>query len=260
VSIEKRVQGGTVRYYARYRQPDGAQRTKAFRRRVDAERFLTTVESSKLHGSYVDPTRGLVTVDEWAAIWLNAQTHLKPSTHARYAGILREHIQPRWRRTRLGEISHAEVQTWVSQLHPDHSPATVRKVHGVLSRILDLAVKDRRLSTNPALGVNLPRVVRGHRHYLNHQQVAALAEACAHPLNPSKHRRLTEHTNDTYRLVVLFLAYTGVRFGEMAALCDRSPRSRARMGHAEDPRASRGSDPTLPGHGTRLARCRKDGR
>ncbi len=34
----------------------------------------------------------------------------------------------------------------------------------------------------------------------------------------SKHRRLDERENQTYRLVVLFLAYTGVRFGEMAAL------------------------------------------
>jgi integrase len=34
----------------------------------------------------------------------------------------------------------------------------------------------------------------------------------------SKHRRLDERENQTYWLVVLFLAYTGVRFGEMAAL------------------------------------------
>lgn len=34
----------------------------------------------------------------------------------------------------------------------------------------------------------------------------------------SKHRRLDERENETYRLVVLFLTYTGVRFGEMAAL------------------------------------------
>ncbi|HVT21226.1 MAG TPA: site-specific integrase, partial [Mycobacteriales bacterium] len=49
-------------------------------------------------------------------------------------------------------------------------------------------------------------------------QVAELAEACANPPDPSKYRRPSERSNDTYRLVVLFLAYTGVRFGEMAAL------------------------------------------
>jgi integrase len=34
----------------------------------------------------------------------------------------------------------------------------------------------------------------------------------------SKHRRLSERRREDYRLIVLFLAYTGVRFGELAAL------------------------------------------
>src|SRR5450432_4358634 len=38
------------------------------------------------------------------------------------------------------------------------------------------------------------------------------------PTDPSKHRRHRERQHDEWRLVVLFLAYTGVRFGEMAAL------------------------------------------
>jgi CheY-like chemotaxis protein len=38
------------------------------------------------------------------------------------------------------------------------------------------------------------------------------------PTDPSKYRRHRERQHDGWRLVVLFLAYTGVRFGEMAAL------------------------------------------
>jgi integrase len=70
-----------------------------------------------------------------------------------------------------------------------------------MSRILAAAVKDGRLVRNPAVGVNLPRVVAAEPRYLTHQQAHALADACG-----------------SYRLVVLFLAYTGVRWGEMAAL------------------------------------------
>lgn len=217
-SIEKRTRGGQVRWYARYRQPDGVQRNKVFDRKIDAERFLTTVESTKMAGSYVDPTRARVTVGEWAQRWLDGQTHLKPSTRERYAGILREHICPRWQRVRIGDVGHVDVQTWVADLSTRHAPPTVRKVHGVLSRILALAVHDGRIARNPAVGVNLPRIIRSDRRYLTHQQVDALAEACANPPNVSKHRRRTERTFDTYRLAVLFLAYTGVRFGEMAAL------------------------------------------
>lgn len=49
--------------------------------------------------------------------------------------------------------------------------------------------------------MNLPRVLAAEQRYLTHQQVNALAVACRQ-----------------YRLVVLFLGYTGVRWGELAAL------------------------------------------
>ena len=55
---------------------------------------------------------------------------------------------------------------------------------------------------NPATGVSLPRIRETEKRFLTHQQVHELAEACG----------------DEYRLVVLFLAYTGLRWGEMAAL------------------------------------------
>ena len=200
-SIEKRTRNGQVRWYMRYRDPAGAQRTKTFDRKVDAERFLTTVESAKLTGSYIDPAASRLTVGIWAQRWLDGQTHLKPSTRERYAGILREHIDPRWGTTKLADISHSAVQTWVSEVAASRSAATTRKVHRVLSLVLAMAVKDDRLMRNPAAGVSLPRVNAAERMYLSHEQVHELAEACG-----------------SHRLVVLFLAYTGVRFGEMAAL------------------------------------------
>ncbi len=132
-TVEKRLRNGRNRWYVRYRDPSGRQRTKTFDRRVDAERYLTTVESSKLTGSYVDPARGRVTVGEWADQWLHGQAHLKPSTRERYAGIVRKHIRPRWGSTRLVDVAHADVQAWVINVGRASEPATVRKVHRVLS-------------------------------------------------------------------------------------------------------------------------------
>ncbi|HEY3091129.1 MAG TPA: tyrosine-type recombinase/integrase [Jatrophihabitantaceae bacterium] len=200
-SIEKRDRGGRVTWRAHYRDPSGRQRNKSFPRKIDAERFLTGVESSKLVGSFIDPQLGRVTVGEWSQRWLAGQAHLKPTTRERYAGILREHITPRWSAVRLADVSHADVQAWLTELSARRQAATVRKVHRVLSRVLALAVRDGRLARNPAAGVNLPRVDEGERRYLTHEQVATLADACG-----------------PYRLVVLFLAYTGLRWGEMAAL------------------------------------------
>ena len=71
-SIEKRTRNGQLRWYARCRDPAGAQLVKVFDRRVDADRFLTTVEAAKLTGSYVDAKRASIRFrafaeEHWAA-------------------------------------------------------------------------------------------------------------------------------------------------------------------------------------------------
>ena len=217
-SIEKRSRDGRTAWRAHYRTPAGAQRNKTFSRKIDAERFLAGVEHSKATGGYVDPALAKVTVGDWTDGWLAGQAHVKPSTFARYQGIVRKHIHPRWGAVKLANVSHADVQTWVTALSRQYSPATVQKVHNVLSLVLEMAVKDGRLSRNVAQGVNLPRVAKQEHLYLTHEQVEALANECGFPTDPSRHATYDTRTNAMYRLVVLFLAYTGVRFGEMAAL------------------------------------------
>ena len=120
----------------------------------------------------------------------------------------------------LSSVSHSEVQAWVAKMAGKSAPATVRKVHRVLSLVLASAVKDGRLVRSPAEGISLPRVVTTERRYLTHAQVAELAGACAAPRPDliSKHRRHSDRRVEEYRLIVFFLAYTGVRFGELAAL------------------------------------------
>jgi integrase len=200
-SIEKREgDDGRLRYVARYRDPSGKQRNKTFARKVDAERYLTGIENAKLTGQYVDPARAKVMVGSWTDLWLDAQADLAPKTRERYEGILSRHIRPRWGSVQLASVTHAEVQRWLTRL--DLAPASVRKVHRVLSMALAYAVKDGRLAVNPAAGVSLPRVREVEKRFLTHQQVRFLADACG----------------EEYRLAVLFLAYTGVRWGEMAAL------------------------------------------
>ncbi len=199
-SIEKRVRDGRTRYYARYRTPDGIQRTKVFDRKKDAADFLTGVEGAKLVGGFVDPARSKVAVGPWASDWIAGRVHLSPKTRERYEGIIRAQIRPRWGNVPLAKVTHAEVQKWVAEL--DLAPASVRKVHRVFSMILAAAVKDGRLARNVAEQIALPRVEQSEMRFLTHAQVDALA---------------TEVGED-WALIVRFLAYTGLRWGEMAAL------------------------------------------
>ena len=53
---------GDGRWRARYRETAGSkERSRTFSRRVDAERFLTGIEHSKLMGNYVDPSASRIT-------------------------------------------------------------------------------------------------------------------------------------------------------------------------------------------------------
>jgi hypothetical protein len=185
-SIEKRRRAGRMRWYARYRTPDGKQCVKVFGRKLDAKRYLVSVESSKLTGAYIDPALSRLFVGDWARRWLDGQAHLKPSTLERYRGLVVADIEPKWKSVKLADVSHSDVQRWVSQLSKSRAPATVRKVYRVLSLILASAVMDGRLVRNPAAGVNLPRVVKAEQRYLTHDQVASLADACVTPRPSSR--------------------------------------------------------------------------
>ena len=94
-----------------------------------------------------------------------------------------------------------QVRGWVTHLCSQRSPATVRKIHRVLSLVLSLGVRDGRLARNPADRVPLPRAGKREQVFLTIEQVDQLAEAAG-----------------DYRAAILFLAYTGARFGELAAL------------------------------------------
>jgi integrase len=190
------------RYRVRYRKPDHSQTDKrGFRTKRDAEVFLTSVEVSKLRGAWVDPTRSRITVGEWAEQWYEAQLQLKATTLSGYRYTLDRHVIPTWGTVRLVDIGHADVQTWVTKLTKTLAASTVRQIFLVLAGLAKYAVRDGRLSRNPCEGVQLPRVVKEQRGYLSHAQLRQLADGC-----------------DEYGDVVLFLAYTGLRWGEMAAL------------------------------------------
>jgi integrase len=215
-NIAKRPDG---RWRARYRDSRGKEHARHFARKVDAQAWLDSVTTAVQTGTYVDPAKAQITVGEWTTQWLRAQAHLKPSTRERYAGIARTHIDPRWAMLRLIDLSHADIQRWVGNLTATRSPSTARKAHRVLSLVLGLAVRDGRLARNPASDVRLPREAPTDRHYLTHEQVHELADACMTPGEFVTKRRIErQRCVCDYGLVILFLAYTGVRFGEMAAL------------------------------------------
>lgn len=190
------------RYRVRYRTPDRRQTDKrGFTTKRDAERFARTVEVSKDRGEYIDPADSRVTVGELGAVWLKNRTNLKPSTFRTTESAWRIHVEPRWGQTLVSAVRFSDVETWVSELSAGKSATTVLRAHGVLLSILAGAVRDRRILSNPAEGVPLPRKRRKEHIYLSHEQLHTLADAAG-----------------VHRTLILVLGYTGLRWGEMAGL------------------------------------------
>ena len=104
-----------------------------------------------------------------------------------------------------GQLLHAcRDSEWTATLiGRGLAPATVTRALSTLRSLLQHAVADGRITTNPAAAVPRPRgAARREGRGLDETQVAALASAC----------------QGTYAELVTVLAYTGLRWGELAGL------------------------------------------
>jgi integrase len=198
--VERRDKG---RYRARYRGPDGRERSRTFTRRTDADRWLASVETAIAQGEWLDPARSAMLLSDWAERWLTTRTDLRPSTHARLTGVVSQHVLPRFGSRRLSTLTNAEVREWAASMSGDGKGATtVRKSVFALRQMLDAAVADRRLSVNPAASVPLPAERHTEQRFLSREEVDALAE----------------RIDPRFRAFVLLGAYAGLRWGELAGL------------------------------------------
>jgi Phage integrase, N-terminal SAM-like domain len=127
--IGRRVRNGKVIYRVRYRGPDGRERCRNFKRKADAENYLTTVESAKLTGTWTDPRHGKMTFAAWLEAWWETAADLRPSTRARDRSYFNSMVLPRFGTTPLAAIKQRDVQAWVANLRArGFAPATVVKV------------------------------------------------------------------------------------------------------------------------------------
>lgn len=226
--------GRGLRWRARYYDQLGQQHSRHFARRIDAQQWLDSVTTSVGTGSYVDPNRSKITVGTVADQWLAGKLNLKPTTRARYENALAVHVLPRWAEVPLAAVEHGAIQAWLATLCvAGQSGASVRKVHGVMSAILDLAVRDKRLPANPANGVSLPRANARHRRYLTADDVEWLAAEASRP--PQTRQQSAQAASyRAYGLAIYVLAYCGLRWSELAALrADHVDLLRARLNIAE---------------------------
>lgn len=214
------TKAGELRYRVQYRTPENKLTgARGFKTKREAENYAATVTVSKARGEYIDPADARVSVGDLGSEWLARRTHLKPSSRRVEEVAWRVHVEPKWGTVKLADIRHSSVQSWVSKMSREATdadgnvtskasgPVTIIRAYNVLAGILDDAVRDRRLVTNPARGVKLPRKIKAEHAYLSDDQVIELATAAA-----------AGRGGGDKATIVLVLAYCGLRWGELAGL------------------------------------------
>ncbi|MCP4303552.1 MAG: site-specific integrase, partial [bacterium] len=148
----------TKPWVARYRSPDGRERSKSFKRKIDADQYLAQVEVDKVSGDWVDPPLGRRTLDSWWDEWWPTLTSLRETSRARDESNYLNHVKPIFGSMPLDGIDHRLIQPWIAELSDGLAPATVQKVHQILSKMLRSAIDAGLIKTNPCDKTDLPRV------------------------------------------------------------------------------------------------------
>lgn len=201
--VEKR---GERRWRARYRDSEGKERSRTFDTRGEASEFLKLVVADIARGEWIDPRATRTAVSSVAAMWLSSKVDLKPKTLAGYESMLNARILPRWGTVAVADVSRKAVQDWVGQLIDDGlSASLIRQCKILFSGVMAMAVDERLIRENPVAKVKVPRPKPRKPVFLTADQVQILVGSAE-----SLHKPLGTH--------LLLMAYTGLRFGEAAAL------------------------------------------
>ena len=213
------------------------------------------MKAEQSRGEWIDPRRAKISLDAVWELFAAGQGHLELTTRANYRSAWSTRVQPQFGTWPINRIGHSDIAGWVQTMQArGDKPDSIRYAHRVLSLLLDLAVRDRRLHRNDAKDVKLPKVPPARKRFLTVQQVHDLAEALdAWPVaenerrraayNARMDRRREQHAKSTStgeepaRKPILSLlavrpgygsdavrvfAYCGLRWSELAALrvCD----------------------------------------
>ncbi|OCB58455.1 hypothetical protein A5722_07200 [Mycobacterium vulneris] len=189
---------------------DGKVSTAHFATKPQAEAHAKGENAKIVTGTYAAPSAGKVPFRDVAEDWYTTKSiRVKPKTLEGYRSLLDTHVLPKWGSAPVANITWTAIQKWIAELKNTDtanrdgklSASRILQAYHVFRAVLGHAVKSKMLATNPAADIDLPRKPTPDPRYLTHEQVSALAAECG------------EHD-----VMVLVLAYCGLRWGEAIAL------------------------------------------
>ncbi|MFD3399431.1 tyrosine recombinase XerC [Kribbella sp. NPDC058693] len=177
--------GKGKRWLAVWHESDGRERTKAFERKVDADRYWPGQETDVNRGTYVSPADAKTTVDEWCTTWLKGYATRRAST-VRQAKTHVALIRKAFGELPLNGVRPSAVRSWCAQLKGDGYEASyVYALHARLSQIMADAVHDGILNKNPCSRRTSPGAGKQKPYCATTEQVWALYDAFPEHLRPA---------------------------------------------------------------------------
>jgi integrase len=197
------------RWRARYPDPSGRNTAAQIERPFDTKRLAEAWLLEQAHavqaGTHIDPRKADRPFPEVVAAYKETRYgSLAATTRARYDQALDNYLLPEFGRLGIGAVNRERVKRYFARLTSDGmKPASVQKIHTVLSAVLREAVELGMARTNTAAHLRLPTPPRRDMLFLTAPQVRQLADAMDRPQDG---------------LAVYVAAYCGLRAGELWAL------------------------------------------
>lgn len=199
----KSVRDCTGPWQARYRDPSGKQCGPTFPTLKEAQAHLDKARSQVREGTYQDPKRGSITIDDWYEIWWPTVKIKSITTRNRKLSAWKVHVQPKWGKRKLNSITWIQVQDWISNEVKGH--ASQKKVLELLRHMMVAALRDRRITINPCLDIEVSAAPAKHPD----EMIPPTSKQC---------ELIRQHLTEYYRPLVVFAEETGMRWGEYTAL------------------------------------------
>lgn len=169
---------------------------------TDARVWLSGQRTDIVRQDWRAPELASRTVADYAEAYL-ARSQIKESTRALYESVWANHLEKEWGPIKVGNATPTNVRAWHATAGKSLRPTALAQAYRLLRGILNVAVQDDVLKSNPcrikSAGVVKPAVAA---RSLTVPEVLAIAEEI-----PAR-----------YKALVMVLAFGGLRFGEATAL------------------------------------------
>ncbi|MEJ7741991.1 MAG: hypothetical protein WKF73_05250 [Nocardioidaceae bacterium] len=174
IEVPSAVAGKVTRWRSRYVDDAGREHTRAFDRKVDAQRWIDKQLSALLRGDHVALGDARLTVGEWCDKWLAGYGTRRKST-VRQAEVHLKIMKAHFGSVPLSAVKPSDVRAWTATLKDEgRADSYIYALYSRLSQLFTDAVHDGLVARNPCSRRTSPGMGQQRPYVATTKQVWAL--------------------------------------------------------------------------------------